>query len=135
MNGKKESFVPYKIKYEKNIYPKIKKSSSNLNCLILPFLNSKTDEIKPKSNLDKNGNNQDHKRKNIFSWDNTNKNIMSPRKTEFNFKKKNIGKIELEKKIKYKLKLKEVNSNGLFINKSKDEEISIKQKKFFEKCK
>ena len=128
MNGKKESFVPYKIKYEKNIYPKIKKSSSNLNCLILPFLNSKTDEIKPKSNLDKNGNNQDHKRKNIFSWDNTNKNIMSPRKTEFNFKKKNIGKIELEKKIKYKLKLKEVNSNGLFINKSKDEEISIKQK-------
>ena len=128
MNGKKESFVPHKIKYEKIIYPKIKKSGSNLNCLILPFLNSKTDENKTKNNLDKNGNNQEHKRKNIFSWDNTNKNIMSPRKTEFNFKKKNIEKIELDKKAKYKLKLKEVNSKALLKIKSKDEEISREHK-------
>jgi len=130
MNGKKESLVSHKIKYEKITYPKIKKSGSNLKCLILPFLNSKTDENKPKNNLDKNDNNPNHKRKNVFSWDNANKNILSSRNSEANyFKKKNIGINDQDKKTIYKLKLKEVNSKALFSIKLKDEEISREQKR------
>ena len=128
MNGQKESFVPYKIKYEKIIYPKIKKSVSNLNCLILPFLNNSTDEKKQKNNLDKNDNNPNQKRKNILSWDYSNKNNFSSRNTELKIKKTKIGAIELGKKTKYKLKLKEVDNNALFNIKSKDKEISREKK-------
>ena len=119
----KEPYAPYKTKYEKIPHPKIKKTTISSNRLILPFLNNKTDENKSKNNIDKNDKN-DNIRKNIFSRDTANKNIMSSRNPELNFKKKNSAGIEQGKKTKYKLKLKEVDNNAFFSIKSQDEQVS-----------
>ena len=116
----KDPSVPYKAKYEKIPHPKIKKGALSSNHLILPLLNNKTDENKSKNSIDKNGN----IRKNIFSRDTENKNIISSRNNEINFKTKNSAGIEQGKKTKYKLKLKEVNSKGYFSIKTHDDQVS-----------
>lgn len=115
----KEPYVN-KAKYEKIPHRKIKKVVLSSNRLILPFINNKTDENKFKNNFEK----IHHKRKNIFSRDTVNKNIISSRNTELNFKKKISAGIELDKKSEYILKLKEVNSNAFINVKSHDEKVS-----------